>query len=68
MAVALLFFMTFFATTIYSAVVLIQIGGWLNILAGLFLFCCFFICGAVGLLGAGIMFDHQDNNKKGGLK
>lgn len=48
------FFVLFFAATIYAAVILIQIGGWLPIAAGLLLICSYFTCGSVSMLGLGV--------------
>ena len=63
-----LFFATFFAATTYAAVVLIQLGGWLPILAGLLLFCNYFAFGSLVLLGAGVAIDRKKNIKKEELK
>ena len=59
-----MFFLTFFAATIYAAVVLIQIGGWLSIAAGLLLLCSFILTGAAGLLGVGIAANKTKEVKK----
>ena len=59
--VFLLYFITFFAVTIYGVVVLIDLGGWLNILAGLLIFCFYFIEGVITLMGFGAYL----NKKKG---
>ena len=52
-SVVLISFLLFFAATVYAAVILIQIGGWLTILAGLLLICSYFVLGPLGLLGIG---------------
>lgn len=52
-SVVLISFLLFFAATVYATVILIQIGGWLAILAGLLLICSYFTIGPLGLLGLG---------------
>ena len=59
-----MFFLTFFAATIYAAVILIQIGGWLSIAAGLLLLCSFILTGAAGLLGVSIAENAANKLKK----
>lgn len=61
-----LFFTVFFASTVYSTVVLIQIGGWLPITVGLLLLCSYFVCGSVAMIGMGIAASQK--KKKGELK
>lgn len=58
------FFIVFFAATVYAAVVLIQIGGWLTILAGLLLICSYFLCGSVSLLGLGAAARRLEKEKE----
>ena len=65
--VLFMFFVVFFAATIYASVVLIQIGGWLPILAGLLLICSYFACGSISLLGVGIAAK-RTSKKEEGLK
>lgn len=60
----ILFFLTFFAATVYSAVILIQIGGWLPILAGLLLLCSYFACGSLGMLGASLAIERKNKHKE----
>ena len=59
-----LFYLTFFAATIYSAVILIQLGSWLTILAGLLLFCSYFLTGGLILLGLGTIIENKKKLKK----
>lgn len=61
-SLVLISFLLFFAATIYAAVILIQIGGWLMILAGLLLICSYFTLGPLGLLGLGALI--RDKKKK----
>lgn len=63
-----LFFLTFFAATIYAAVILIQLGGWLSILAGLLLLCSYFICGTAGFFGLAVAAEEKRKKKEGMLK
>lgn len=49
-----LFLITFFAATVYAAVILIQAGGLLTVLAGLLLICSYFITGGLALIGAAV--------------
>ena len=63
-----LFFILFFAATVYAAVILIQIGGWLCILAGLLLLCSYFICGAAGFFGLAVAENEKRKKKEGMYK
>ena len=60
------FLLTYFAATLYAAVILIQTGGWMPILAGLLLLCSYFTCGALML--AGIAAADKKQKMKGEAK
>ena len=58
------FFLLFFAATVYATVILIQLGGWLAILAGLLLICSYFVLGPLGILGYVSIMEERSKKKK----
>lgn len=64
MATVVLIFLTAFAAVIYSAVAMIQIGGWLHILGAILLICHYFLSTSLIV----ILFAGAEAEKKKALK